>query len=739
MEVATPAYTLGLDDATGALLSLRSARAPDHELIAPTDGSRPLFTIHYLDEQRRFRLASSGQAARCEIGRSEHEGETRLHLRYDGIGDLGAAAHVTIRCPHGDGLSYWSLTLEHRSPAVVANVQFPIVIVPYRYEGYGPTNLIVPFNLGALYRNPRPEQFEPDYPDVWQFVADVAHFTHYPGATFAQFLAHYDERQGIYVGCHDPHGHIKMVKPVHNDEGLRLGLAHVVGWSEPGERSLGYEVAIGPFSGDWYDAADIYRDWHLSARGPEPKLCERDDVPRWLLGSPLHVVMRIQGEVDAGPARPNREFQPYERALPALDRLSEAVDAPLVPVIMAWERPGPWVYPDSFPVAGGDDSLRAFTSAARARGWHVGTYCNGTSWAVGHKWTGYDGREFFEREGGEDSVCRLPDGAAWRQGWDGGWRPSFPCCVGAGRTRDLAAGYVEHLVDLGLDWIQFLDQNCGAAAFPCYSDAHGHPSAPGEWMTDSMEQLLARLEGIAERSGRDVVFSSEMPPNDHFRGHFAICDIRPHPVDSTDVPLYKYLYHEYILTQAAFSLAPNPYWMQIKTANSFVMGDILAAIMGPGGRLMNWEGYPWAPWSSPEGDQPAVLTLLRRAIALRRGKGRDYLVFGRLLRPYPVVGIERVEWLCDRRLVSYPAVVHALWRAPDGRVGLALANWTGSERAVHLEDCARFEGPATYCLNTDEPVAADLRESGHIALVLPPLSVGLLEWTGSRRAGDIAS
>jgi hypothetical protein len=92
-------------------------------------------------------------------------------------------------------------------------------------------------------------------------------------------------------------------------------------------------------------------------------------VPAWLLDSPFHAVMRIQGELDAGPTGPHPEFTPYENALPLLDAVAARLDSRLVPIVMAWERPGPWVYPDCFPPVGGEESLRRFTAAARERGW----------------------------------------------------------------------------------------------------------------------------------------------------------------------------------------------------------------------------------------------------------------------------------------------------------------------------------------------------------------------------------
>jgi hypothetical protein len=294
------------------------------------------------------------------------------------------------------------------------------------------------------------------------------------------------------------------------------------------------------------------------------------------------------------------------------------------------------------------------------------------------------------------------------------------------RTREIAAAYVRHLLDLGLEGIQFLDQNCGAAAFPCYGAEHGHPPAPGHWMSEALTTLLTRLEEITGATNREVVCSVEGAPNDHFRKHFHICGIRPDP-QSRFVPLYQYLLHEYILTQAAFALAPNPYWMQIKTAHSFVRGDILTAIIGPGGRLMAWAGRPWARWDTPPGNQEAILTLLRHAIALRRGVGRDFLVFGRMLRPLAVQDIEPVQWICEQQVHSMPAVLHARWQAPDGRTAVALANWTEEERVMRLQVPPEHDRPQRYHLQHDALETVELAPTATLPLVLPPLSVALVE------------
>lgn len=726
MQLQTEQYSLALDDRTGGLRSLRSTQWPDQELLDPAQAAVPLCVVQYLDHAHRFQQLSSDQAGRCMLDRLDTSREYRVRATFTDFGPLDIDLEITLRCPLDEPLSYWSCAMVQRTTLTITDVQLPIVVVPYRRPGHGPNQLLTPRDVGHLNRRPRPEELQPDYPDAWQFVSDQAHFVHYPGTTFAQFLAAYDERQGVYLGCHDATGQVKIIKPVHHAGGIRLGIAHAVAWNQPGEHLLGYETALGVFSGDWYDAADLYRAWYNTTALAGPPLTERQDTPDWLLESPLHVVMRIQGELDSGPADPNPQFVPYEGAIPLLDRLAEQVDAPLLPIIMAWERPGPWVYPDCFPVAGGDESLRAFTAATRERGWHVGTYCNGTRWVLGHKWTGYDGETYYQEHHGEDSVCRLPDGTPWREDWDRAWRPSYMTCMGAPQTRTIAADFVGHLLGLGLDWIQFLDQSCGGAAFPCYSEHHGHAPAPGSWMTAALATLVADLEARAAAADRPIVFSVENVANDRLIAHIPTCDIRP-DIEGDFVPLYHYLFHEYVRTQAAFALAPNPYWMEIKTALSYVLGDQPTAIMGPGGRLMAWAGRPWAAWHTPAGDQPAILALLRRSIAMRRGVGRAFLVAGRMLRPAAVQGIKTVTWSCEERIATLPAILHARWQSADGRVAVALANWTAQEQVVQIDLPLLSSKPYLYHIQQDTLISTDSGMGGARQFPIPPHSVALLE------------
>lgn len=726
---------LTFDSDTGQLVSFRAKGALDQELMAATSAD-PVFVLQYLDADRCFHQITSQQARRIDVTCSDCSAERRLVARFGDFDGPDLEVSVRVRTSTDDRFSRWSLSLTNSAGLRITDVQFPFIAVPYELGGEpGTEALLRPFNTGCLLRCPKPEDLEADSPEAWQFRPENGDNGHYPGLTFAQFLAYYDDRIGVYMSCQDPTGSIKLIKPVRHRQGIRLGVAHVGDWSEDGHRELEYDVVLGSFVGDWYAAADLYREWALQQKWAAMPLHARPDVPEWLLDSPPHIILRIQGELDDGPVEPNEEFLPYRKAIPLLEKVAESVDAPLVPVIMSWERPGPWIYPDCFPPAGGEASLREFTELARDRGWHIGTFCNGTRWVTGHRWSGYDGEAYFRDQGGDRGVCRTHAGELWQEMWDRSWRPSYPCCLGVSVTHDIATEFVRKVVDMGLDWVQFLDQNVGCCTFPCYASDHGHPSVPGRWMTERMEDLLGAFDEIAasESHRRQFVFSVECSINEYFIPRFHLCDVRVIPPGHypdrrpTVIPLYHFLYHEFILIQGGFGHGPEPYHLPIRNAYNLVIGEIPGAVMKGDGRLLNKDTANWAPWEPQIGSNEDALQVLKVATVLRRGRGKDFLVYGRMLPPARVCTAQAVEWEEEGRPHRISPVFDATWQAPDGRVGVVLANWTTEAQNVRIED-TRLGETILMTLSASE-VISEMRpvDNASVEITLPKLSCALLE------------
>ncbi len=267
------------------------------------------------------------------------------------------------------------------------------------------------------------------------------------------------------------------------------------------------------------------------------------------------------------------------------------------------------------------------------------------------------------------------------------------------------------------------------ASFPCFSGEHGHPPAPGKWMARSMERILSEFRALAVEAGEPgVIQSVENPCNEYCLPLIQQSDVRGAPPDrlgGTFVPLYHYLFHECTVMHGMMSLGFEPYALPMRTAYNGVIGEIPGAVMTGDGTLLNRETYNWAEWEPKIGSNDDALGMLRTVTALRRGPGRDFLVFGRMLPPASLEGVADVRWEWEGRPHAVPAVFDAAWRAPDGRHAVVLANWTTEPQEVTVSD-ARL-GQEALCHMAGRELLSEHVSGGSYAVTVPALGCVLLE------------
>ena len=722
--------TLKFDAGTGRLVSFRSDLAPQQEFMDPSP-DHPVCAIQWLDGHRMARWMDSHRARSIKV-RCERAGKgQRLTIACIGLGgvDLNLAGSVCVS--PDEPMSRWTCSLTNHAGVEIVDVQFPFVVAKYKLGGKaGSETIALPHNFGRLIRAPSMQELGPDGLACWDFSArgGGCGWNHYPGAYFAQFMAYYNDRAGLYMAMEDTGGHVKRFKPLHREPGIRFGVSHIGDWPQQGARELGYDVVLGSFAGDWWDAAGMYRDWSLRQKWAVP--LQKKNVPTWLAESPVYITIRPQGILDAGPVHPVKEFLPYEKCVPMLEKVAAAVDAPLAVILMGWERAGSWVYPDCFPPVGGEASMRRFIRWIRKRGWHAGSFCNGTRWVTSHNWNGYDGGEYFDRRDGRASVCRHPDGNLWADHW--GWRDSYLQCSGTKKTREVATEFVKHLLSWGMDSIQFFDQNLGAATFPCFAKDHEHPPVPGKWMAEKLEQLVAGFRKAAvDAKAPGVVHSVEMCTSEYGLPLFEESDSRLFPPGYVSgwgecPPIYQFLFHECVIMHGMMGHAPEPYHLEIRNAYNCVMGEIPGAVMIGDGTLLAKDTDNWADWEPKVGNNDHALAMIRAVTALRRGAGRDFLVYGRMQKPCRISGVPTLQWKSAGRRHKTPAVYHCCWTAPDGRYAVALANWTNTSRNVGVQ--ARELGEEAV-LDLSARTRKSMRmkaEGGRFAVLLPPHACAIL-------------
>jgi hypothetical protein len=698
--VLNSGYRLLIDPGKGTIASFQSTYDIRRELLIRDHVRLPLFMIEFMNEHAEFKLVSSSDAKTVTVRQDESDNGPTITLEYKEIGALPVDAVVTIRCPANETLTYWSLELKNGTKFWIGHVQFPVIEVPFDNPNDGDRSYILSSSLDgslsgpvepAVYQRPGwtrhtplerqwggPENTTPILwlDDIWagrqHNVPDIWRSPNYPGQwASTQLMAYYNSAGGLYLACDDATGLPKFIDRVMEDDGVTLGLAHYPGTCGPGETKLPYSVVVGTFHGDWYAAAEIYRNWAHRQAFCGHKLVDRKGCPKWITDSAVGIAfpMRGQGDWD-GPAKENPEYTPATNALAFLEKLSAELESPLMPFVYNWEHPGPWVQPEAFPPLGGEETMREFMRKAKEKGWSPFLYGDSLCWVTWQGNTGYDGMPYFNAHGGKDAVARRPDGTFVEDVWP--WRKNYWACVGTAKGRQMILEMTGKMAELGPSVVQQFDQGPGPVA--CYATDHGHPPVPGPWMTENFKSLLKADAEAARSVNPGVAMSCEGAPPEVFLQDFAIWDGR-----MNTCPLYSFLYHEYLNGhEGFFGNRVNDEALRLSVGRAIVNGYMLNFTLRDKGLLE----YDWdQAWTRAFPDQSAILDWAKRTNHFRASVARDYLVYGRMLRPWTVGNVT----LRDFGWGKEPLVQSATWQRADGRIGIVLANCADHGESPRVE------------------------------------------------------
>jgi hypothetical protein len=143
--------------------------------------------------------------------------------------------------------------------------------------------------------------------------------------------------------------------------------------------------------------------------------------------------------------------------------------------------------------------------------------------------------------------------------------------------------------------------------------------------------------------------------------------------------LYSFLYHEYANGfEGFYTNRVNDEALRLSAARALVTGYIVDFTLRDKGLIE----YDWdQTWTRAIPDQAAILDWTKRINHFRAGVARDYLVYGRMLRPWTVSGVTERDfgWGKERLVQS------ATWQAPDGRIGVVLANYADLPESPRVE------------------------------------------------------
>ena len=665
--------TLTVDFATGQIASL--VLGGKQRVAAPA----PIFALRLRDAKGNATVYSAKDATAAT--------PTEDGAMYSGFGLQGLCVQVHLTEQKGSAawrIGVKGLDAEH----FVEWVDFPLVTLPALREnnenGDG-GQILLPYNEGVLVSDNDHRQqtdfrhWEPEYPSLGCYPV-------FPNMISSQMMAYLWEDAGLYLGAHDAQRGVKGISFYPENGGTTMQMRLFCGVDFGQDFTMDYDIVWTAIDGRWESAAELYRDWFAQNLPPRAKkIKDNESLPAWYGECPLVVTYCVRGVHDMDEMSPNALF-PYTNALPLLEQIKSRAEARLLVLLMHWEGTAPWAPPYVWPPYGGTENFIAFKDALHAKGDLLGVYCSGFGYTLKSNLVDdYDCTEACERDGLERGMCAGPDGKVAISRICTGQRKGYDICPASEVGHDVLAKAYEPLFDSGIDYAQILDQNHGGGQYFCYSRDHGHPPAPGAWMTSNMQKMLGEWNGMAG----GMLLGCESAAAEPFVGNLLMSDNRfeLNYHIGTPVPLYAYIYHEYLRNfmgnQVSCPFMGDQDTLGYRIGYSFAAGDLMTLVLTPDGRLMtNWGNHDFSRLP----DKEKVLDLVANLCRFYREGAGKYLHAGRMIPGKPVECEQKaffMEWYGRNCII--PSVYSTAWEAEDGTRAQIFVNPGDTDETVTVD------------------------------------------------------
>lgn len=545
-------------------------------------------------------------------------------------------------------------------------VDIPLVNLPPLEDNGGEagTKILLPYNEGVLVSDAELRQntdfghCDPEYPSRGSYCL-------FPNMISSQMMAYICGDIGLYMGAHDPKRGVKGVDFCPENKGVTPFFRIYTGSPFGCEYKTDFPVVWSITRGNWYGAAEKYRNWFERKLPCGMKRVNEESLPEWYGDSPLVVAYPVRGRHDMDDMEPNALF-PYVNALTVLDRIKNESNSRILALLMHWEGTAPWAPPYVWPPYGSEEALQEFKDALHKKGDLLGVYCSGFGYTLqSNLIREYNCEKEYSDKGLEGAMCQSPYGKVEISRICTGQRSGYDICPASDKGRELLLDAYSPLFESGVDYAQILDQNHGGGQYFCYARDHGHPPVPGPWMTENMQKTLKAWQN----SSKGMLFGCESAASEPFIGNLRFSDNRFELNYSfgEPVPLYAYIYHEYVRNfmgnQVSCQIAPNAS-LGYRIAYSFSAGDAMTLVISPEGDIMPYWGVRETEFLP---DREEIMTLVKNLTLFYRERAKPWLFCGRMIK-CPDAECESVTFArCfSDKPVTLPGVHCTAWEDKEG-------------------------------------------------------------------------
>lgn len=497
-------------------------------------------------------------------------------------------------------------------------------------------------------------------PFGWGLEYDVKAGMSYEGTypslvTSMPFVAFYRNGKGLYVGMHDMRAHHKRLAVKAREDGVGVTCVH---WPSEAATAGGryapeFEVAIGAFDGDYWNAAQIYRAFNRQtpwggAQGGLRLENRNQPVPDWLKDIDLWLM-------------------PGPEPLKNVDACRKAGEFFGVPIALHWynwhEIPFDTLYPEYLPAK---PNFREGVKALQEAGFRVMPYINGRLCDPNSKtWT---------QEGGEKAAARQEDGKPYTEVY-GSKVPLNVMCPYTKLWQDKIGGIVNRLVnECGVDGV-YIDQIGAAGAVRCFNSDHGHSPGGGTFWFDGYRTMLDQIRAKLPKGRMITTEENAECWNDQFDALLMVNT--PSTGGRRIIPLMPAVYGGRIITFGFQYMSgddiPKSLPFRAKMARAFLWGAQLG----------------WINVDMIMADNARKEAEFLRNLAVARRGGHEFLLTGTFLGEAEVTGDNprltgEGTGRGSKYAIDLPAVMATAWLATDGAVGLAVVNLSDQPRTVEV-------------------------------------------------------
>ena len=672
--------------------------------------------VTVLDRGRaRGRYSVAALSAKSSrFARTDLEGQATLHLRWDQV-DLredrdAMDVEVAVTLKADDPLTYWRFRIANRSQRYgMWRVYFPVLrLAPI---GEPQANAYVyPQDRGRLALDPFHQP--PGYGD------GVHRSGRYPAAFGMQFQALYNERTGVglYLGTQDPVPRLKNTEAPNTADHITWKPGHFpANMGCPAEDyALPYDCVVGPFTGDWWDACQIYRQWALEQtwcrRGP---LAQRRDVPTWYKEAPLFLTCKSHCQ-DSDVAAIRDSYLKYLHwagvALPcqwyAWKQYSTELTAYDLPTskwsVKILGHPCSNVHDGNYPKLPALPSFAAACQELRRRGGFVLPYVCLQIYDQGRTENApyvADARPHVVHDV-HGRPCTYGREPSWAMCvWTDWWRNRVKETCVTMLEREHAGGF-------------YLDTMHGAGEH-CFRTEHGHSACGGRALPMGMHGIAECVRDAIKETDPEAITTGEDPAEnmiDAIDGKLYQHTLTP----NSRVPLFAAVYQDYVLRYGMSVVPDEGHRFYAEAASLFVEGAQMGRIhIGPG---------KWRTSFDDPAHRPMLEFLGRLVAYYRRQESRDFLCYGQLMRPLrfrrpspmPTLSLPGQRGRYKGRVVELPALFSGVFRSQRGELAAFVVNASGQPLSYAAEmDLRRYRVGADARVQIDAiPAVAAARPMG---------------------------